>query len=617
MASVAVDVVLTNRARRGTQTSVVVGPRHIRLPVAADAADLATIVGEEEAPDLGLQYVVALLTAGFAASDEAPLLHLLAWDSMMRVGYACPPRLRFDNRNRACFETTVAAATVSGSGGAGGGTLRLDLSVAVAESAFACKPLPVRAAFQYHRHDIRARVPCAKILQRLLGDDSGAGRELRRLTDELAVEDLDARHNGRRYLDAGSGALLRALRAEEGETGEQPPELGVAMLPFQLQCLEWMRRVEEDGVPSSWVEVGAGTWYSPVLNRFRREAPEPLRSGYLATEMGLGKTIVTLARVLQDRCGGPSLVVAPVSLVGQWLGEATRRCPSLRTYCYHGSHRVRDPERLRGYDLVLTTYGVVQSDKYLMARKAARRGVEGYVAPLEAVAWHRVVLDEAQSVSSPHSAQASAVQALRAARRWCLSGTPLMAHVDDLFGQFKFLRHALCEGRGGEPSLAAWVRTVREPHRYGGARATAGFLWMLRRVLLRHEKAQLFRGAPILELPPLSEEVRTVHLCAARAAAYEAARQRAQGGFGARPTSASMRSRQLVEPLRRVASAGDEEALRRGGGGGGGSGGRRKPARPTGATGTCPRTSAASASRPSTRPRAGRRAGTTSASSAS
>ncbi len=116
----------------------------------------------------------------------------------------------------------------------------------------------------------------------------------------------------------------------------------------------------------------------------------------LADDMGLGKTVQVLALLVAERASrrrrtaplGPTLLVCPMSVVGNWQREAERFAPGLAVYVHHG------PDRLAGdafagevakADLVITTYALAARDRERLA----------------ATTWHRVVLDEARSVSRP------------------------------------------------------------------------------------------------------------------------------------------------------------------------------------------------------------------------
>jgi hypothetical protein len=58
--------------------------------------------------------------------------------------------------------------------------------------------------------------------------------------------------------------------------------------------------------------------------------------------------------------------------------------------------------------------------------------------PLYQVKWHRIVLDEAQSIKNSRTLAANAAWGLVAQHRWCLSGTPIQNSLDDLFSYFRY-----------------------------------------------------------------------------------------------------------------------------------------------------------------------------------
>ena len=149
----------------------------------------------------------------------------------------------------------------------------------------------------------------------------------------------------------------------------------------------------------------------------------------LADDMGLGKTIQVLALMLHERRDGPvgpTLLVCPTSLVGNWEREAARFAPSLRVAVQHGAARA-DKKGLaklaKQHDLVLTSFGTLVRD----------------LAAYEGVRWRRVVVDEAQNIKNPDTASAKAVRAIEADRRLALTGTPIENRLDELWALFDFL----------------------------------------------------------------------------------------------------------------------------------------------------------------------------------
>ena len=162
--------------------------------------------------------------------------------------------------------------------------------------------------------------------------------------------------------------------------------------------------------------------------------------GCLADDMGLGKTVQVLALLESRREAraaeelGPSLVVAPRSLIFNWRSEAARFTPELRVLDHPGIARSRDGESFAGHDLVLTTYGTLRRD----------------LASLHGVEFDYVILDEAQAIKNGDSQTAKAARRLRGRHRLALTGTPIENHVGELWSLLEFLNPGLM---GAAPSL--------------------------------------------------------------------------------------------------------------------------------------------------------------------
>jgi SNF2-related domain/SNF2 Helicase protein/Helicase conserved C-terminal domain len=187
----------------------------------------------------------------------------------------------------------------------------------------------------------------------------------------------------------------------------------------------------------------------------------------LADDMGLGKTVQLLALVAATREGdpwnGPTLLVCPMSLVGNWQREAARFTPELRVHVHHGAERLAGDElaaALADAELVITTYGIALRD----------------AAALRAVTWARVVCDEAQAIKNHATAQARAVRALPAAARIALTGTPVENQLSELWSIMEFAnpgllgsakkfreRYAVPVERNGDPEAADRLRRITQP----------------------------------------------------------------------------------------------------------------------------------------------------------
>ncbi|MFD0276156.1 SNF2-related protein [Kitasatospora sp. NPDC127111] len=147
----------------------------------------------------------------------------------------------------------------------------------------------------------------------------------------------------------------------------------------------------------------------------------------LADDMGLGKTVQTLALLALERergASGPTLLVCPMSLVGNWQREAARFAPGLRVHVHHGADRAAPNPAA---DLVITTYGLVQRD----------------VAELRRIRWRRIVADEAQHIKNPVARQSRALRSLRSGPRIALTGTPVENRLAELHAVLDFVNPGL------------------------------------------------------------------------------------------------------------------------------------------------------------------------------
>ncbi len=151
--------------------------------------------------------------------------------------------------------------------------------------------------------------------------------------------------------------------------------------------------------------------------------------GILADDMGLGKSVQTLALLSHEHAPGsdiaPTLLVCPMSLVGNWEREAERFTPDLAVHVHHGSDRLTGDglrDALSAADLVITTYAIAVRDRDALAE----------------VSWGRVVCDEAQNIKNPGTRQAKAVRSLPAASRIALTGTPVENRLSELWSIMEF-----------------------------------------------------------------------------------------------------------------------------------------------------------------------------------
>ncbi|MEU0657184.1 DEAD/DEAH box helicase [Streptomyces albogriseolus] len=319
--------------------------------------------------------------------------------------------------------------------------------------------------------------------------DAGIARKARdrRLPPLTAIEALAVALTGRTDIggervrvapSAWLDALRRALADPDGGDGpvEQPARLTATLRDYQLRGLRWMDRM---------TSLGLG--------------------GCLADDMGLGKTVqlISLHLLRQERPEdrGPTLVVCPASLLGNWEREVGRFAPGTPVRRYHGPGRTLD-----GADegFVLTTYGTMRLD-------AARLGAH---------TWGLVVADEAQHVKNPHSSTAKALRQIGARARIALTGTPVENNLSELWAVLDWTTPGLLGTHGAfRKRWIAPIETERVLAAEGeGEQHTARLLAeLVRPFLLRRHKTD--PGiAP--ELPPKTETDRPVGLTAEQETLY-------------------------------------------------------------------------------------------------
>ncbi len=199
--------------------------------------------------------------------------------------------------------------------------------------------------------------------------------------------------------------------------------------------------------------------------------------GVLADDMGLGKTIQALAFLRTFRTASkttklPYLVVAPRSLVYNWIDEAARFTPDLKVLEYGGRDREELRDDLKSVDVVVTTYGTVRRDI-------------GYLATVE---FDTVILDEAQAIKNAASQTAKACRLLSGQNRLALTGTPIENHLGELGSIFEFLNPGLL---GRLPALDV-LAGGRAPSQRELALVAKG----LRPFILRRTKEQVLPDLP-------------------------------------------------------------------------------------------------------------------------
>ncbi|MEV4740269.1 DEAD/DEAH box helicase [Streptomyces sp. NPDC049555] len=281
---------------------------------------------------------------------------------------------------------------------------------------------------------------------------------------------------GEEPVEVGATGWLAALRERIAdpqaatEPFAPPAALAATLRDYQLRGLAWLDRM---------TSLGLGAC--------------------LADDMGLGKTVTLIALHLHRQTlpggAGPTLVVCPASLMGNWQREIERFAPGTPVRRFHGP--ARDLGGLAEGEFVLTTYGTMRLD----ARRLAGTG------------WGLVVADEAQHVKNPRSATARALRGIGGAARVALTGTPVENNLSELWAILDWTT----------PGILGPLDRFRRRHARaaegGDQQAAERLAALVRPFLLRRRKCD--PGiAP--ELPPKTETDHVVALTEEQAGLYEA-----------------------------------------------------------------------------------------------
>ncbi|MFE9451701.1 SNF2-related protein [Streptomyces sp. NPDC006739] len=336
---------------------------------------------------------------------------------------------------------------------------------------------------------IEAHRPVVRLRDQWVVVDQALVRKVRkqRGRELTAIDALGAALTGEVEIDGTSvpvtaGGTLEQLRARiaEPEAGQdaasatigQPAMLSATLRDYQLRGLAWLDRM---------TSLGLGCC--------------------LADDMGLGKTITLISLHLRHHersAHGPTLVVCPTSLLGNWEREVQRFAPGIPVRRFHGTGRTL--EEVTPNAFVLTTYGTLRRDAALLADTA--------------VPWGLLVADEAQHVKNPYSDTARALRTIPAGGRIALTGTPVENNLSELWALLDWTTPGLLG------TLTAFRdRYARAVEADGDQESANRLACLVSPFLLRRRKSD--PGiAP--ELPPKTETDQPVSLTKEQASLYEA-----------------------------------------------------------------------------------------------
>jgi superfamily II DNA or RNA helicase len=296
-----------------------------------------------------------------------------------------------------------------------------------------------------------------EVLQRqaeILATGGGNGGRLP-LSQAGRIEDLLAQV-GRSNISGDTKDLFEKLKnIDEIKGTRKPRNLKAQLRPYQEQGFHWLWFLHE---------IGSG--------------------GVLADDMGLGKTVQTLALLLAVKSEDAkiegkhkpfkALIVAPTSVVINWLREMDKFAPSLRHALWHGAERRERQDELEDADVVVTSYALLRRDEEM----------------LKEIDWRYVIVDEAQQIKNPLSATARAAKRLKADRRLALSGTPIENRLSEIWSIFDFVSPGLLA------PLDKFEERYSRPIDAGDKVAAQRLRATIHPFILRRTKAEVARDLP-------------------------------------------------------------------------------------------------------------------------
>ena len=408
------------------------------------------------------------------------------WDSpMARLG----AKLRLDAGDLDPFAPTAAASAAAKSSMGLGALVRYQWEISVGDTTLSLAEFEQLAArksplvringrwVEVRPEDVETAI---RFIRENPGGDIGLGEAIR-----MAYA-VDPRDTGLPVVGLEATGWLGSFLRGEAETRsldfvQAPPTFHGQLRPYQVRGLSWLVFQER---------LGFGAC--------------------LADDMGLGKTVQLLALLAFERheipvdhaaFPAPTLLLVPMSVVGNWVHETRRFCPSLRVLVHHGPERALGDElvkKVQANDLVITTYALATRDRENLSQ--AR--------------WHRVVLDEAQYIKNPVAKQSQAARSFDAPHRVALTGTPVENRLAELWSIMDFLNPSYLGTSGSfRQRFAVPIERYRDKLRAEQLRA------LIRPFLLRRLKTDPY---VVADLPEKVETKEFGHLTGEQASLYDA-----------------------------------------------------------------------------------------------
>ncbi len=275
-------------------------------------------------------------------------------------------------------------------------------------------------------------------------------------------------HTDNSTVAAATKQLFKKLASIDSiKAMKKPRGLKATLRPYQEQGLSWLRFVHD---------LSAG--------------------GVLADDMGLGKTIQTIALMLSlknEQKTLRALIVAPTSVVSNWVREIERFAPGLTTALWHGAGRREQQAELGTANVIITSYALLRRDIDLLKK----------------LELDYAILDEAQNIKNPLSATAQAAKELSAQHRLALTGTPIENRLSEIWSIFEFVSPGLLG------PLSKFEERFARPIDQGDSKKAARLRAVIHPFILRRTKIEVVK-----DLPPKIETDQIVDLAPDQRAIY-------------------------------------------------------------------------------------------------
>lgn len=287
----------------------------------------------------------------------------------------------------------------------------------------------------------------------------------------LAVDDL-LQEAGKVKTDSHWKKNIEKIKEAQTYKPQLSSTLQTDLRPYQLEGYHWLSQLAHWGVGAC-----------------------------LADDMGLGKTIQSIAVLLDRAASGPALVVAPLSVSFNWEAEIIKFAPTLRPIVYAKADRKNTLPNLQPFDVVIVTYGLLQSD----------------IDEFKKINFSSIILDEAQAIKNISAKRTQAAFDLTGDFKLVTTGTPIENHLGELWSIFNFIN----------PGLLGSMNQFNEKFLYSiekdnDLERKKILKKLIQPFILRRKKTEV-----LSELPSKTEITLKVELSKDERAFYEAIRQNA------------------------------------------------------------------------------------------